>query len=138
MKDKRKDVINERRFECQKCGFCCLEMTLIYPSAEDIKNIAEYLNISEITFAIRYLQEIYDPYTNTYVIAFKTKFPDVPNGCIFVKINFVLYIILKEQLYVMYFHGTTSTLKKKNGMKILYQLTALSGVRALEKVVYGR
>lgn len=83
MKNKRENVIKERRFECQRCGFCCSEMTLIYPSLEDIRNIAKYLNISEAIFAINYLQEIHDPYTNTYAIVFKTKYSDMSNGCIF-------------------------------------------------------
>lgn len=83
MKNKRKEVINERRFECQKCGFCCSEMTLIFPTMEEIRNIAEYLNISEIAFALRYLQEVYDPYTDTYTTAFKTNSLNATSGCIF-------------------------------------------------------
>jgi len=76
--------IKDRRFECQKCVLCCSEMTLIYPGRDDINKLADYFGISELSFAIRYLQEVYDPYTDTYAAAFKTNHPGINEyGCIF-------------------------------------------------------
>jgi len=76
--------LKDRRFECQKCGICCSHKGLIGPSEENIKELAKYLQISELSFAIRYLQEIYDPKLDAYIMAFKTNNPHDPmNGCIF-------------------------------------------------------
>ncbi|HGE69303.1 TPA: hypothetical protein ENX78_00610 [Candidatus Poribacteria bacterium] len=63
-------AIYDRRFECQRCGFCCTEMALIYPNIEEVHSIAKYLGISKLSFAIRYLREIYDPQTDMFKIAF--------------------------------------------------------------------
>lgn len=81
-------IIYDRRFECQRCGFCCSELALIYPSVNEIHNIAKYLGISEIAFAIRYLREIYDPQADMLKIAFKSNSLDGDGfGCIFYQNN---------------------------------------------------
>ncbi|MDQ1328589.1 MAG: uncharacterized protein QG641_1874 [Candidatus Poribacteria bacterium] len=80
---KEKALLN-RRFECQNCGTCCSEMTTIYPSREEVQKLAEYLNISELAFAVRYLREIFDPQMNVYLLAFKSNHSvNIGNGCIF-------------------------------------------------------
>jgi len=80
---KEKALLN-RRFECQNCGTCCSEMTTIYPSREEIQKLAEYLNISELAFAVRYLREIFDPQMNVYLLVFKSNHSlNIGNGCIF-------------------------------------------------------
>jgi len=81
-------AIYDRRFECQRCGFCCTEMALIYPSIEEVHSIAKYLDISKLSFAIRYLREIYDPQTDMFKIAFKANSPNSNGrGCIFYRNN---------------------------------------------------
>lgn len=81
---KREEALNEHRFECQCCGYCCLEKAIIYPSYEEIKLLADYMNISVPAFAIRYLREIYNPQTDLYAVAFKTGlYGDGKFGCIF-------------------------------------------------------
>ena len=92
VKDGKKNGLKERRFDCQRCGYCCSQKTLIYPSLEEIRNLSGYLSISECSFALRYLQEVYDPQINTYAVAFKTNHPDDPmTGCIFCHDN--LFVI---------------------------------------------
>jgi Fe-S-cluster containining protein len=77
-------ALKERRFECQNCGICCSHKGFIQPSEENIKELAKFLQISEWSFAIRYLQEIYDPNLDAYILIFKTNNPhDIRNGCIF-------------------------------------------------------
>lgn len=84
MKEAKKNVLKDRRFECLRCGYCCSQRVVIYPSFKDIQKLSKYLNISEGSFAIRYLREIYDPQRNAYLIAFKTNHPEDPTtGCIF-------------------------------------------------------
>jgi Fe-S-cluster containining protein len=84
MNENKKKLLKERRFECQQCGYCCSQKVLIYPSLEEIQNLAQYLNLSEYSFALRYLQEIYDPQKDSYAIAFRTNQPNDPfTGCIF-------------------------------------------------------
>lgn len=84
MSNTRKKALIDRRFECQNCGTCCSEMAIIYPSREEVQQLAEFLNISELSFAIRYLREIFDPQMNVYIIAFKANHPESNNnGCIF-------------------------------------------------------
>lgn len=84
MNEIKKKALKERRFECQKCGYCCNQKVLIYPTHEEIQQLARYFNLSESAFALRYLQEIYDPDKEVYLIAFKTNQPDNPlKGCIF-------------------------------------------------------
>lgn len=59
-------------------------MATIYPSREEVQRLAEFMNISELSFAIRYLREIFDPQMNVYIVAFKTNHPgNVGSGCIF-------------------------------------------------------
>ncbi len=89
MNDLNKDsAIYDRRFKCQRCGFCCSELALIYPNVEEVRSIAKYLGVSEISFAIRYLREIYDPQTDMLKIAFKSNFPDGNGiGCVFYQNN---------------------------------------------------
>ncbi len=80
----KKTALKERRFECQNCGICCSHKGLIQPSEENIKELAKFLQMSEWSFAIRYLQEIYDPNLDAYLLVFKTNNPlDPRNGCIF-------------------------------------------------------
>jgi Fe-S-cluster containining protein len=80
----KKKALIDRRFECQNCGTCCSEMATIYPSREEVQKLAEYLNISELAFALRYLREIYDPQMNVYLLAFKSNHSvNIGNGCIF-------------------------------------------------------
>lgn len=84
----KKKALKDCRFECQQCGYCCSQKVLLYPSPEEIRKIAEYLNLSECSFALRYLQEIYDPQKNAYAIAFRTNQPNNPlTGCIFCQGN---------------------------------------------------
>jgi Fe-S-cluster containining protein len=84
MDETKREVLKERRFECQHCGYCCSQKVLLYPSLEEIQLLAQYLNLSECSFALRYLQEIYDPQRDAYVIAFRTNQPNDPlTGCIF-------------------------------------------------------
>jgi hypothetical protein len=53
-------------------------------SEQNVHELAQYLKVSEISFAIRYLQEFYDSNLDAYVFAFKTNNPNDPtNGCIF-------------------------------------------------------
>ncbi len=74
----------ERRFECQNCGVCCSHRGRIQASEENIRELARYLKVSEFSFAIRYLQEFYDPHLDAYIYAFKTNHPgDAVNGCVF-------------------------------------------------------
>jgi len=81
---KKKLAQEECRFECQKCGYCCSEKAIIYPSHEEILHIAEYMSISILAFAIRYLREIFGYQTHLYSIAFKTgKTDNSLFGCIF-------------------------------------------------------
>lgn len=88
MNEAKKHVLRKMRFECQKCGFCCSYQSYIYPSEDDIRKLARYLNISELSFAIRYLREIYDPQLDSYVLAFKTNHStDNAGGCIFYQNN---------------------------------------------------
>ena len=84
MTEAKSMVLKDRRFECQNCGICCFHKGLIQPSEKNMHELAEYLKISEWSFAIRYLQEIYDPKLDAYILAFKTNNPHDPkNGCIF-------------------------------------------------------
>ena len=84
MNELRKKNLKELRFECQKCGYCCSQKVLLYPSLEEIRKLARTLNLSECSFALRYLQEIYDPPRDAYVIAFRTNQANDPlTGCIF-------------------------------------------------------
>lgn len=84
MSNTKEKALLDRRFECQNCGTCCSEMATIYPSREEIQKLAEYLNISELAFAVRYLREIFDPQMNVYLLAFKSNHSGNPgNGCIF-------------------------------------------------------
>jgi len=84
MNEAKKKTLNERRFECQGCGYCCSQKVLLYPSLEEIRELAQYLSLTECSFAFRYLQEIYDPQKDAYAIAFKTNQPKDPlTGCIF-------------------------------------------------------
>jgi Fe-S-cluster containining protein len=84
MSKTREKVLLDRRFECQNCGTCCSEMTTIYPSREEVQKLSEYLNISELAFAIRYIQEIFDPQMNVYLLAFKSNHSEnTGNDCIF-------------------------------------------------------
>ncbi len=86
MNEAKKKALQERRFECQRCGYCCNQKVLIYPSLEEIQKLAQYLHLSECAFALRYLQEIYDPEKDLYAIAFKTNRANDPlTGCIFCK-----------------------------------------------------
>ena len=81
-------VLKERHFECRMCGHCCSQRVLIYPSLEEIQNLSRYFNISEGSFALRYLEEVYDPQKNAYAIAFKTNHPDdTLTGCIYCQDN---------------------------------------------------
>lgn len=88
MGHKKKTLLEERRFECQKCGYCCSQRVLIYPSLEEIQSLSKHFDLSECSFALRYLQEVYDPQMETYGIAFKTNHPDdTLTGCIFCQDN---------------------------------------------------
>jgi Fe-S-cluster containining protein len=74
----------ERRFECQNCGVCCSHRGRIQASEENIRELAKYLKMSDLSFAIRYLQEFYAPNLDAYIFAFKTNNPaDPANGCVF-------------------------------------------------------
>lgn len=80
----QKKISRDRRFECQKCGYCCSERAVIYPSLKEIQALSRYLSLSESSFAIRYLREVYDPRADAYAIAFKTNHGDNRStGCIF-------------------------------------------------------
>ncbi len=80
---KQRALVN-RRFECQHCGICCSHKGLIQPSESNMRELAAFLRISEWSFAIRYLQELYDPELDAYVMAFKTNNDhDSKNGCVF-------------------------------------------------------
>lgn len=84
MTEAKRRALKERRFECQNCGICCSHKGLIQPSEENVRSITKHLRISEWSFAIRYLQEIYNPQLDAYILAFKTNNPyDSKNGCIF-------------------------------------------------------
>jgi Fe-S-cluster containining protein len=73
-----------RRFECQRCGICCSHKGLIQPSEQNLRELARFLRISEWSLAIRYLQEVYNPDLDAYILAFRTNNPhDSRNGCIF-------------------------------------------------------
>lgn len=77
-------ALTDRRFECQNCGICCSHKGRIQPSEDNMRELAIFLRISEWSFAIRYLQELYDPKLDAYVMAFCTNNPhDSSNGCIF-------------------------------------------------------
>lgn len=77
-------ALGERHFECQNCGICCSHKGRIQPSEQNIRDLSKYLQLSEWSFAIRYLQEIYDPRLDAYILAFRTNNPhDAENGCIF-------------------------------------------------------
>jgi len=87
----KKNALKELRFECQKCGYCCSQRAFLYPSLKDIRKLSVYLNLSEYSFAIRYLREVYDPQAKAYVMAFQTNNPgDSGNGCIFCQDNLCL------------------------------------------------
>lgn len=84
MTEARETAIKERRFQCQNCGLCCSHKGLILPNETNMQELAKFLRMSEWSFAIRYLQEIYDPKLDAYIIAFKTSNTNDPkNGCIF-------------------------------------------------------
>lgn len=88
MQEAQKKAGQERRFECQKCGYCCSQMAFLYPSREDIQRLSAHLNLTECSFALRYLREVYDPQAKAYVIAFQTNTPSASgNGCIFCQGN---------------------------------------------------
>jgi hypothetical protein len=60
----------------------------IYPSAEEVRILAKYFGISEFSFAIRYLREVYDLPTGVYKIAFKSNSSNINGrGCIFYRNN---------------------------------------------------
>ncbi len=81
-------IICDRKFECQRCGFCCSEMAIIYPSAEEVFSLSKYLGISELSFAVRYLRELYDSQANMSSLAFRTNSSDGNGwGCIFCQDN---------------------------------------------------
>ena len=80
----KREALSERRFECVNCGICCSHKGRIQPSEENIKELATHLRINEWSFALRYLQERYDPGMDAYVLAFRTNNPNDPNnGCVF-------------------------------------------------------
>ncbi len=84
MTEAKKNALKERGFECQNCGICCSHKGRILPSEENLRELAKFLRISEWSFAIRYLQETYDPELDAYMISFKTNNPHDPsNGCVF-------------------------------------------------------
>ena len=84
MTEAQKKVLQERRFECQNCGLCCSHKGLILPSEANIRDLAKFLRMSEWSFAIRYLYEVYDTKLDAYIMAFKTNNSQDPkNGCIF-------------------------------------------------------
>jgi Fe-S-cluster containining protein len=84
----KKKRLKERKFECQRCGYCCSERAVIYPGLEEIQTLSRFLSLSESSFAIRYLHEVYDPKANAYVIAFKTNhWDDRSTGCVFCQEN---------------------------------------------------
>jgi len=88
IQEAQKKAGKERRFECQKCGYCCSQRAFLYPSREDIKKLSAHLNLSECAFALRYLREVYDPQAKAYVMAFQTNNPgDSGPGCIFCQDN---------------------------------------------------
>jgi Fe-S-cluster containining protein len=77
-------VAKERRFECQRCETCCSYKGLIPINEKDIHELAKYLKISESSFTMRYLQEVFDPKLNACILTLKTnKHDDPKNGCIF-------------------------------------------------------
>src|SRR5512135_2235449 len=77
-------ALKERRFECQNCGICCSHRGRIQTSEQNVRELAQFLKVSELSFAIRYLQEFYAPSLDAYLFAFKTNNPsDSSNGCIF-------------------------------------------------------
>jgi Fe-S-cluster containining protein len=77
-------ALKERRFECQNCGVCCSHRGRIQASEQNVRELARFLKVSELSFAIRYLQEFYVPSLDAYIFAFKTNNPnDSSNGCIF-------------------------------------------------------
>ena len=77
-------ALQDRRFECANCGICCSHKGRIQPSETNIRELCKYLHLNEWSFAIRYLQEIYDPGLDAYILAFRTNNPGDPNnGCIF-------------------------------------------------------
>jgi hypothetical protein len=74
----------ERRFECTGCGVCCSHKGRIQPSEKNMRELAKFLRVSEWSFAIRYLQEFYDPSLDAHLMAFRTDHPNDPeNGCCF-------------------------------------------------------
>lgn len=80
----KQHAIQNRQFECQNCGICCSHKGLIQPSESNMRELAAFLRVSEWSFAIRYLQELYDPELDAYVMAFRTNNPnDTKNGCVF-------------------------------------------------------
>jgi Fe-S-cluster containining protein len=84
MTEAKQRALKERRFECVHCGICCSHKGLIQPSESNMRELAKYLRLSEWSFAIRYLQEVYDARLDAYIIAFKTNNPaDHRNGCVF-------------------------------------------------------
>jgi len=84
MDNSKEKALREWRFECQHCGTCCSEMAVIYPGSEEVQKLAKYLNISVLSFAVRYLREIHDPQNNMYILAFRTNHPgNTGHGCVF-------------------------------------------------------
>jgi hypothetical protein len=52
------------RFECLRCGVCCRgEPGYIWVSVEEIKKIANYLDLSLDVFGKRYLRKVYSRYS---------------------------------------------------------------------------
>ena len=77
-------ALKERRFECQSCGICCSHRGRIQTGEQNVRELAKFLKVSELSFAIRYLQEFYAPNLDAYIFAFKTNNPsDATSGCIF-------------------------------------------------------
>jgi Fe-S-cluster containining protein len=80
----KRTAMKDRRFECQSCGICCSHRGRIQPTEENVRELATFLKVSELSFAIRYLQEFYSPALDAYIFAFKSNHPDdTANGCIF-------------------------------------------------------
>ena len=49
------------RFECTKCGQCCCgEPGYVWVSMKEIKQIANYLNISKKQFLAKYVRKVHD------------------------------------------------------------------------------
>ena len=129
MNEAKEKALKERRFECQRCGYCCSQKVLIYPSLKVIQQLAQYLHLSESAFALRYLQEVYDPERDTYAVAFKTHQANDPlTGCVFYKDRICIIYDSPRTDLCHVFPWNHFDLRKSSGRKILSLKMGSSGI----------